>query len=276
MHPHGPIRFLGLCPVWSLRSGFCRCTALVAPALAPQPGWPSRLCRCRLGASPPCRLCAVMLDTLGRELMIKRKYGVDENGWPGIFEQLRVTKGQKVRALAGGRRVGGGARGHRSAVQYALRSPQPAQLHEGVLSSPAAAIAPSRLLLARQRVFLLCTAPSRQLLDSPAGPRLPPSLLPHPDTTAALCPPSRQVTITTDTNAACTNEVLPITYPKFPAMCEVRPSRRQPCTCAGSRAHAPCSSAQLGGARPKASVLIAWTRPVEGGVAVWAGPTRRP
>ncbi|KAL4425448.1 hypothetical protein ABPG75_009464 [Micractinium tetrahymenae] len=70
------------------------------------------------------RLCAVMLDTLGRELMIKRKYGVDENGWPGIFEQLRITKGQKV-------------------------------------------------------------------------------------------------TITTDTSAACTNEVLPITYPKFPAMCEV-------------------------------------------------------
>lgn len=50
---------------------------------------------------PPPRLCAVMLDTLGRELMIKRKYGVDENGWPGIFEQLRVTKGQKVGA--GGR-----------------------------------------------------------------------------------------------------------------------------------------------------------------------------
>ncbi len=33
--------------------------------------------------------------------------------------------------------------------------------------------------------------------------------------------PSAQVTITTDTSAACTNEVLPITYPKFPAMCEV-------------------------------------------------------
>lgn len=42
------------------------------------------------------RLCAVMLDTLGRELMIKRKYGVDENGWPGIFEQLRITAGQTV------------------------------------------------------------------------------------------------------------------------------------------------------------------------------------
>jgi pyruvate kinase len=42
------------------------------------------------------RLCAVMLDTLGRELMIRRKYGVDENGWPGIFEQLNVKQGQTV------------------------------------------------------------------------------------------------------------------------------------------------------------------------------------
>ncbi|PSC76198.1 pyruvate kinase [Micractinium conductrix] len=69
------------------------------------------------------RLCAVMLDCLGRELMIKRKYGVDENGWPGVFEQLQITKGQKV-------------------------------------------------------------------------------------------------TITTDTTADCTSSLLPITYPKFPAMCE--------------------------------------------------------
>ena len=47
-----------------------------------------------------------MLDCLGRELMIKRKYGVDESGWPGIFEQLRIKRGQKVRggstAAAGG------------------------------------------------------------------------------------------------------------------------------------------------------------------------------
>jgi hypothetical protein len=47
------------------------------------------------------RLCAVMLDCLGRELMIKRKYGVDENGWPGIFEQLRIEKGQRVRCGRG-------------------------------------------------------------------------------------------------------------------------------------------------------------------------------
>ena len=43
------------------------------------------------------RLCAVMLDCLGRELMIKRKYGVDETGWPGIFEQLNIKRGQRVR-----------------------------------------------------------------------------------------------------------------------------------------------------------------------------------
>lgn len=42
------------------------------------------------------RLCAVILDTLGRELMIKRKYGVDENGWPGIFEQITIKSGQTV------------------------------------------------------------------------------------------------------------------------------------------------------------------------------------
>ena len=46
------------------------------------------------------RLCAVMLDTLGRELMIRRKYGVDENGWPGIFEQLNVKQGQTVTITA--------------------------------------------------------------------------------------------------------------------------------------------------------------------------------
>jgi len=46
------------------------------------------------------RLCAVMLDTLGRELMIRRKYGVDENGWPGIFEQLSVQQGGTVTITA--------------------------------------------------------------------------------------------------------------------------------------------------------------------------------
>lgn len=69
------------------------------------------------------RLCAVMVDTLGRELMIKRKYGVDETGWPGVFEQLFIAANQRV-------------------------------------------------------------------------------------------------VITTDTTVDCTNELLPVTYPKFPAMCQ--------------------------------------------------------
>lgn len=42
------------------------------------------------------RLCAVMLDSLGREIMIRRKYGVDENGWPGIFDQLEIEAGQRI------------------------------------------------------------------------------------------------------------------------------------------------------------------------------------
>ena len=42
------------------------------------------------------RLCAVMLDSLGREIMIRRNYGVDETGWPGIFDQLTVTAGQRI------------------------------------------------------------------------------------------------------------------------------------------------------------------------------------
>lgn len=42
------------------------------------------------------RLCAVMLDSLGREIMVRRKYGVDENGWPGIFDQLKIAAGQTV------------------------------------------------------------------------------------------------------------------------------------------------------------------------------------
>jgi hypothetical protein len=29
-----------------------------------------------------------MLDSLGREIMVRRAYGVDESGWPGIFDRL--------------------------------------------------------------------------------------------------------------------------------------------------------------------------------------------
>lgn len=31
-------------------------------------------------------------------MVCAHRYGVDENGWPGIFEQLCLKKGQKVRA----------------------------------------------------------------------------------------------------------------------------------------------------------------------------------
>lgn len=42
------------------------------------------------------RLCAVLLDTLGRELMIRRSYTLDEQGWPkheGVFD---VKRGAEV------------------------------------------------------------------------------------------------------------------------------------------------------------------------------------
>lgn len=38
-----------------------------------------------------------MLDCLGRDMMIRREYGVDENGWPGIFQRLTISAGQQVR-----------------------------------------------------------------------------------------------------------------------------------------------------------------------------------
>lgn len=44
------------------------------------------------------RLCAVMLDCLGRDMMVRREYGVDENGWPGIFQRLTINAGQTVRS----------------------------------------------------------------------------------------------------------------------------------------------------------------------------------
>ena len=47
---------------------------------------------------------------------------------------------------------------------------------------------------------------------------------------------SRQVTITTDTTQECTSSLLPITYPKFPAMCEVRTCCAAVLSCCCSRA----------------------------------------
>lgn len=42
------------------------------------------------------RLCAVLLDTLGRELMIRRSYTLDERGWPKHEGSFEVKLGAEV------------------------------------------------------------------------------------------------------------------------------------------------------------------------------------
>lgn len=42
------------------------------------------------------KLCAVMLDTTGRELMVQRDFRLDERGWPYHDIPLDVRAGQKV------------------------------------------------------------------------------------------------------------------------------------------------------------------------------------
>ena len=42
------------------------------------------------------RLCAVLLDTLGRELMIRRSYTLDERGWPKHEGAFDVKRGAEV------------------------------------------------------------------------------------------------------------------------------------------------------------------------------------
>ena len=42
------------------------------------------------------RLCAVLLDTLGRELMIRRSYSLDERGWPKHDGSFNVKRGAEV------------------------------------------------------------------------------------------------------------------------------------------------------------------------------------
>ncbi|EIE21536.1 Phosphoenolpyruvate/pyruvate domain-containing protein [Coccomyxa subellipsoidea C-169] len=41
-------------------------------------------------------LCAVILDTVGRELMIRRDYELDSEGWPTHKEVLEIKKGQEL------------------------------------------------------------------------------------------------------------------------------------------------------------------------------------
>ena len=42
-----------------------------------------------------------MLDVLGRDVLIRRKYEVDANGWPVFPEQITVKEGQQVGWLLG-------------------------------------------------------------------------------------------------------------------------------------------------------------------------------
>lgn len=42
------------------------------------------------------RLCCTMIDTLGRELMIRRHFRMDEHGWPIHNESYNIKAGQKV------------------------------------------------------------------------------------------------------------------------------------------------------------------------------------
>jgi len=43
------------------------------------------------------KLCAVMLDTTGREIMVMREHEIDEKGWPEHVNNMEVKEGQKVR-----------------------------------------------------------------------------------------------------------------------------------------------------------------------------------
>lgn len=42
------------------------------------------------------KLCAVMLDTTGREIMVMREHQIDEKGWPEHVHDMQVTEGQRL------------------------------------------------------------------------------------------------------------------------------------------------------------------------------------
>lgn len=42
------------------------------------------------------KLCAVMLDTTGREIMVMREHEIDEKGWPEHVNNMEVKEGQKL------------------------------------------------------------------------------------------------------------------------------------------------------------------------------------
>ena len=42
------------------------------------------------------KLCAIMLDTTGREITVMREHEIDEKGWPEHVNKMEVQQGQKV------------------------------------------------------------------------------------------------------------------------------------------------------------------------------------
>lgn len=53
---------------------------------------------CQAGAGLRASCVLPLSGGLTSRTVLAHRYGVDENGWPGIFEQLCLKKGQKVRA----------------------------------------------------------------------------------------------------------------------------------------------------------------------------------
>lgn len=42
------------------------------------------------------KLCAVILDTLGREMMVRRPCAIGEDGWPSHPEPMEIAAGQII------------------------------------------------------------------------------------------------------------------------------------------------------------------------------------
>lgn len=45
------------------------------------------------------KLCAVMIDTLGREIVVRRDAKIGPGGWPVHEETMKVASGEKVGAI---------------------------------------------------------------------------------------------------------------------------------------------------------------------------------
>lgn len=42
------------------------------------------------------RLCAIIIDTLGREMFVRRSYRLDETGWPAHDQPIVISQGQQI------------------------------------------------------------------------------------------------------------------------------------------------------------------------------------